>query len=141
MAFKRARSPNAVAPEDVRVFDGVGGPKKIVLIRKNFRGTDISSTIANKVYDVDLGEHGTAKLRDGKRKIDQTGKSKTLDSIFEINLSDSRRYAIVYGGIMDIIDVPRASNVPQNPFTLTPVDALDAVANLYPNANVGAYSG
>jgi hypothetical protein len=141
MAFKRARSPNAVGPEDVRVFDGVGGPEKIVLIRKNFRGSDISSTIANKVYDVDLGEQGTAKLRDGKRKIDRTGKSKSIDSIFAINLSDSRRYAIVFDGTLDIIDIPRASDVPQNPFTLTPADALSAVANLYPNANVGAYSG
>ena len=124
MSHKPPLNPNKGRVSRVRSFDGIGGAVTKVLKRTNARGNDISNTIANEVQDFDLGERGSLRLRNGKRKIDETGVAYDINSIIDLNIGGLLQYGLVYNGALELIDIPEpdldGGTPPANPLVLTP---------------------
>jgi len=124
MSQKPPLNPNKARVSKIRTFDGIGGAVTQVLKRTNERGNDISNSIANEVQDFDLGEKGSLILRDGKRKIDETGKDYDITSIFDLNIGGLLQYGLVFNGNLDLIEIPLpdtdAPDFAPPPLELTP---------------------
>lgn len=135
MTFRPPGNVNKRSVSKIRSFDGIGGPQFQILKRTNERGGDISNSVANEVWDLSCGEFGTLRNREGCRKIDDTGKTASLTSIFFFNLGGKRRYGIIYDGALDVIDVPEWLSLPQDPFVLDPEPEGVTLTTIYPGAD------
>lgn len=123
---------NKRRPSKVQFFDGMWGDRNEVLFRSNARGWDISNTVANEVYDFDLSKSGVAALREGKRKIVNTGKSGSIDGLFFVNIAGALLYGRISGGILDLITIPQLIARGNAPIDLTPTASITAVADIVP---------
>lgn len=137
MAFRPPGNVVRLRVSKFRQFDGIGGPRYQILSRKNDRGWDISNSIVNELYDLNCGQPGTMRLRDGCRKIDYAGKGSTFDGVFAIGVGRRKRYGIKYGEVVDIVDIPEWFDQPQIPFTFAPVGTPVAASNVYPASDPG----
>lgn len=130
--FRSPGNPNKHRQSKVRVFEGIGGMLLRVLKRFNARGWDISNTVSNEIIDFDLGEQGSMDVRNGARKINDTGRTASIDTLFMMNLGGIKRYGLVSNGVLDVIDIPEWSLLGQHPFTFSPLPAAVAAASVYP---------
>jgi len=137
VSFKPPEGPQKVSVAKIRLFDGVWEQDEKVLRRTNYKGWDVSNTIANEVEDVTCGERGSLILRPGMRKIDDTGKTETIEAIFYAGMTE--HYGIIYGGILDMIEVPRKVYPRKDKITLTPASSFAAVASDSPEYAPEAY--
>jgi len=97
----------------VMQFDGIGGPRNQVLRRFNDRGWDISSTIANDVFDLDMVEIGSMLRRPGMRRLNQYNAD--VDFIFQIGIGGRNGYLLGYDGTVDVLDVQATDFEPLTP--------------------------
>jgi len=134
MAHSAPGNPVKRGPAKFRRFDGIGGPRVQILERQNQRGADISNTISNEVVDFTLTEAGTLKLRDGARKVSNSGFSGSVRAIFGINLGGVRRYGVIESGALQIATIPTMQGNLRSPLDFTPVASIPAVATVYPAA-------
>ena len=130
-------NPNKITPSKVRVCDGIGGPLVRVLKRVDNRGRDVSNTVVNDLQDFDLTVPGSLLARSGCRKMNNTGESATIESIFPINLGRETRYGIMFNGTLSIIDIPQWGVPAQASFDFTPPTAVVAVSSIYPASYPG----
>jgi len=130
--FRRPGQPIKLRPSKINDFKGIGGASDTVLKRTNERGWDVSNLFFNDIRDFDLPVAGTADVRWGNRKIDNTGKGATITAIFPVNLGGKRRYGIIYGGQLDVIDVPDYVGKMLDPLELTPPTVRATVTTEYP---------
>ena len=131
MSRRAPSNPNKITPSRVRVCDGIGGPRRRVLKRVDDRGRDISNTVVNELYDLNLTERGSMLLRNGCRKIKDTGEASDIDAIFSVNLGRDTRYGYIFNGSLTVVDIPQWLEAQQSPFDFTPAEEFDAVATLY----------
>lgn len=110
-----------------------------MLRKTNDRGWDLSSFLFNEIYDLDLGVAGVAQLRPGKRKIDDAGKTATIAAVILVNLGGQKRYGFVYGGVLDVVEIPDYTTVVLDPVVLDPEPTRDAVASEYPLVDPSAF--
>lgn len=123
MSFKPPVSSNKVKRSKFRAFDGIGGPLTQVLKRFDpRRGYDISNTVFNNLEDFNLGKYGEMSLRNGKRKISDTGESAGVDSIIMVNLGSRKRYAVKVGDSLVIHDIPVRTSLGQSPLDFSPAE-------------------
>ncbi|MHC4616253.1 MAG: hypothetical protein ACYTEQ_00730, partial [Planctomycetota bacterium] len=101
------KNPNQTRNTKARIFDGVGGPLTQILKRTDDRGRDISITIANEVFDLNLGEQGSMILRPGMTKKSTTGETETINGIFQYTIGGKLQYGIVSGTGVDLISLPQ----------------------------------
>jgi len=137
MARKSPSNPNKITPSRLRVCDGIGGKQLRVLKRIDARGHNISNTVVNDLIDFDLTERGSLIKRDGSRKMNDTGKSYSMDSLFPVNLGREMRYGIILNGALNVIDIPMWTVPAQSPFDFEPPEAVTPVATKYPLVYTG----
>lgn len=129
MSFRPPGNPVKRQPARIRIFDGVSGPEDKVLRRTNDKGWELSATVANVVEDFHLGRKGTMRLRSGCRKINDTGKSTSIEAIFGISIVGVIAYAIIYNGTLEIIEMPQVLDERKSPIDLSPAKTFAAMAN------------
>ena len=139
MSFRPPYSPTAVGALKVRAFNGMDSDEDSVLRLTNYKGWDISMTVANKVMDFDLIEYGTMKRRPGSRKYKSTGKGSSIDKLFALQIGGELAFGFIYGGVMEIDTVPRSLTRGDQPFDFVPAATRAAVTNDYPAASPEDY--
>lgn len=102
--YARPRNPQTVPSTKIRVFDGIGGPPTQILKRFNFKGWDLSNTVANDVTDLHLSEKGSALLRPGMRRLGS--EDYTIGWIGQITIGGLLRYGTIYNNSLTMIDMP-----------------------------------
>jgi len=117
--YRPPGNPVKLRPRKTSDFLGIGGERGRVLRKTNDRGWDLSSFLFNEIYDLDLGVAGVAQLRPGKRKIDDAGKTATIAAVILVNLGGQKRYGFVYGGVLDVVEIPDYTTVVLDPVVLT----------------------
>jgi hypothetical protein len=137
MSRKSPSNPNKITPSKVRVCEGIGGVLERVLQRVDARGRDISNTVVNDLQDLDLTEWGSLVLRNGARKMKDSGESFDIRSIFPINLGRGTRYGYMFNGTLTIVDIPQWTVPAQASFDFTPPAAVEAVSTIYPASYPG----
>jgi len=137
--FRTPGNARKLPPSKVNSFSGIDGEANLVIKRTNAKGWDISNLFMNDIRDFDLTISGTAILREGSRKVDNTGKSATITSIFATNLGGKRGYGIIYGGHLDVTIVPDYVGLDGDPIILVPATARSTVATENPIADPSRY--
>ena len=102
--YARPRNPQTVPSTKIRVFDGIGGPPTQILKRFNFKGWDLSNTVANDVRDLHLSEKGSALLRPGERRL--SSEDYTIGWIGQMTIGGLLRYGTIYNNGLTMIDLP-----------------------------------
>ena len=133
--FRPPGNASRMRVSKLRWFDGLGGPVTQVLHRLNQRGWDISNTVVNEVFDLDLGKRGEMKLRAGRIKINSTGKSNSIDGLIFITAAGELAYGVISGGTLSTTPIPRTIGRGQPPITLAPTTSVPAVSSLYLNSD------
>ena len=131
MAFRRPSNPAVMTVDKFRVFDGIGGPVRQVLIRLDDKGGDISNSVANQVVDLSLLQAGSMIKRSGYRKIEDTGESATITNLMAISVGKVEAYGVVVDGALKIITLPSA-NPSLNPVEMVPANQADTASSVYP---------
>lgn len=129
MTFSPPGNPVKRQPARIRQFDGVSGPDDKVLRRKNEKGWDLSGNVANEVYDFSLGRRGVMRLRLGSRKINDTGKNKTIEGILPIRIAGNLSYGIIYNEILEIISMPTSLKKGVPVIDMTPAEIPPVISN------------
>jgi len=137
--FKPPELPQKVSHSKVRQFDGISAGVDQVIRRTNERGWDISNSVANEVWDFRLGELGTMRLRPGSRKVNDTGRSASIDGIFFITMNALLAYGVIYNGSLDVITIPKEIGFNQPAFDFSPTPAETTITNAYPNSEQEKY--
>jgi len=137
MALKSSQNPAVVGTYKVRGFDGVSGPDDKVLRKTGQKGEDYSTSIANEVYDLDLGIRGMAKLREGNRKISNTGYDGDIQGIFGVSINGTLAYAEIIDGALQLTDIPRKTGIRLDKIDFTPDTVFLALTSEYVPAGVG----
>ena len=138
--FRPPHSPQAVGSLKIRQFNGMDSDEDSVLRLTNFKGWDISMTIANNVVDFDLMEYGTLKKRGGSRKYNSTGYAATIEKLFYMQIMGIRAFGYIFNGTLSVDTIPRSLTRGDQPFDFVPAATRAAVANDYPAANQEDYS-
>ncbi|TRZ53421.1 MAG: hypothetical protein D4S01_01430, partial [Dehalococcoidia bacterium] len=102
--YARPRNPQTVPSTKIRVFDGIGGPPTQILKRFNFKGWDLSNTVANDVRDLHLSEKGSALLRPGERRL--SSEDYTIGWIGQMTIGGLLRYGTICNNGLTMIDMP-----------------------------------
>lgn len=129
--YKPVVNPALIPQAKMRSFYGLGGEPDSVFKIYDSKGNDISNGFLNEILDMDLGVTGSMKLRAGCRKISDTGFSGDVEDMFPINLGNRRRYGVVVGGSLSVIDIPDIGDN-GDPIELTPAGTPATVSNEYP---------
>lgn len=129
MTFRKPKNSAKVTPKKIRVFDGIGGPKTQILERVNNRSQDISDTIANEIFDLELTQRGSMRLRYGSRKTVDAGNSDDVVSLFSADLGGRRHVGEIINGNLNVVTLEDDSVFP-----FSPAEEAVAVTNLYPAA-------
>jgi hypothetical protein len=137
MALKSSQNAGVVRTYKVRGFDGVSGPDDKVLRKTGQKGEDYSTSIANEVYDLDLGVRGVAKLREGNRKISNTGYHADIQAIFGVSINGTLAYAEIFGGALQLTDLPRQHGPRVDEIGLTPATVFTSIVSEQPPVWVG----
>jgi hypothetical protein len=137
MSRRTPSNPNKITPSRFRVCDGIGGELSRVLQRSDNRGRDISNTVVNELYDLDLVEVGSMLVRNGSRKMKDSGVSSSISSIFPVNLGRESQYGYIFNGSLTLVDIPEWFSPGQVPFDFEPAEELDAVVTVYPSSFPG----
>lgn len=130
--FRPPGNPVKLRSSKVSDFAGIGGRRRVVIKKTNERGWDISNVFCNESWDLNLSTAGLARLRDGKRKIDNTGEAATIDALFLINVGGKLRYGFKHDGVIDVIDIPDYTLRMLDVVVLDPEPTRTAIANEYP---------
>jgi hypothetical protein len=127
MPFKGPYNINVVGRYPVRVFDGIGGDVTEVLRRFTGQGYDVSYTVSNEVYDLDLSKNGVAMLRDGSRKVSNAGQDYSIDGIFFTRVGGILAYGYIFNSTLSIVTIPLSlASRDADGITLTPATAISA---------------
>jgi len=94
--------------------------------RTNARGNDISNSVSNETYDLNMGQRGSMILRAGCRKINETGETSDIISMFAVNIGGLQRYAVKIGTSLSLIDIS------EYPINLDPADPATTLTTNYP---------
>lgn len=137
MSRRTPSNPNKITPSRFRVCDGIGGELSRVLMRSDARGRNISNTVVNELSDLDLTENGSLLVRNGSRKMKDTGESFDIESIFPVNLGRESQYGYIFNGSLTLVDIPEWFSPGQLPFDFVPAEELAAVATVYPASYPG----
>lgn len=129
MTYSPPGNPVKQRASRVRNFDGVNGPEYKVLRRTNERGWDLSNHVANICEDFNLGRKGTMLSREGTRKVNDTGKSTTIEGILSMALVGNAAYALIYNSTMEVITMPRLTGPRLSPIELTPAKSFGTFSN------------
>jgi len=137
MSRKAPSNPNKITPSKLRVSEGIGGPLLRVLKRTDDRGRDISNTVVNDLVDFNLHEVGSLIVRNGARKMKDTGETSSIETMFQLNLGRQSQYGYIFNGSLTLVDIPEWFSPGQVPFDFTPPEAVSDAATVYPASYPG----
>ena len=103
-SYARPKNPQSIPSTKIRMFDGIGGPRTQILKKFNYKGWDLSNTVANEIYDLHPAEKGSMLLRPGERRLGS--EDYTIGWIGQMHIGGILRYGIIYNNGLSMIDIP-----------------------------------